>query len=1189
MQQVFLLRLPGMARVIGTAVLVGLAMVASPAAAQDTGTVSGTVVDTSGQVVPGATVTLTNEATADARTAVSTEVGAFAFRAVAPGTYTLRVELQGFRTFEQKKNVLNASSQLDLGNVKLEVGTLTEVISVVSEGATIETKNSDYSGLLTSTQISQIQSRGRDVVNLLRLLPGVHYEADIEAMGDSFGSQIPNIGGMRKHWNQVTVDGLNGNELSGTNRMNSSINLDAIAEVKVLLNTYKAEFGHSGGANIEIVSKSGSSDYRGSAYWYGKRDKWNATPWENNRAGLAKPKLHVDTPGANLGGPVKIPGLWDQGNDKKLFFFYSFEGPQVQRPGQVRLYRMPTALERQGDFSQTFDANGRLINIKDPQSTAACNVTTGGAGCFTGNKIPADRLDPNALALLSLMPLPNTTSANNAYNFRRQETSTNPRFNHLIRLDNRPSGANTIWGSVRTWRSSQYGSEITAGPAKWGFFNGSYVSGDNSVNGGWNHVIGSTGVNELSAGYRRATEGFGTKTDADLTHILKSSIGYKLGQFTQLNTLGVIPTATFGLATTGVDSPDFTYDSRLGSTAFDTLMSVRDNLTLTRGRHTWKFGGHLEFMTNNEARGGTWMGQFQFANSTSNPLNTNFAFSNAVLGVYQQYTETSRYGETHNRQLWSEWYGQDTFQITPRLTFDYGVRFLLYTPYWRPDKQISNFELSAYSRANAPRLYQPALVNGTRVAVDPITGQTLNQIYIGAYVPGTGNTANGLVLQTDPGVPRGFREVLAPAPEPRIGISWDLSGEGRMVLHSSAGIFHNARLGGGSSGNLRNPPYVLNPIIPNNTMATTFVSGVTLVNRPGNIEALETDYKTPSSYNWSAGLRRELGWGTSMDATYAGSVGRNLEMYYNLNAVPDGTKFVDLNPAAHDPGSTSATALLADDFLRPISGYAAIRTRGNSGTSDYHSLQVQVNRRYIRGVQFGGAYTLQRARGLADEDPGNLSIALNRPRDYFYSELAQSNRHSLVINYSWDISQDRFKSRPVHYALDGWQLSGENAFVTGDWAPIILTTTDNFDFTGGDGGNGGDLGGGFRIVRPDMTCDPMAQTGSPLTGWFDKSCFARPSGRGDYGDAPRNAVRRPGIKNWNLALFKNFQISGRKSFQYRLEVYNVLNNVQFADVDRTARFDTTGAQVNANFGTAIGISNPTRPPRVIQMSVRFNF
>jgi Carboxypeptidase regulatory-like domain/TonB-dependent Receptor Plug Domain len=1171
------------------AACLALALGAMPAAAQDTGSISGTVVDTSNQVVPGATVTLTNEATADARTTASGPDGTFTFRAVPPGSYTVKIELSGFRTHEQKKNVLNASSRLDLGNLKLEVGTLSEVVSVVAEGATIETKNSDYSGLLTATQISQIQSRGRDVVNLLRLLPGVHYEGDIEAMGDSFGSQIPNIGGMRKHWNQVTVDGLNGNELSGTNRMNSTINLDAIAEVKVLLNTYKAEFGHSGGANIEIVSKSGSSTYQGSGYWYGKRDAWNANAWENNRQGLTKPRLHIDDPGFNIGGPVRIPGLYDPKDNKKLFFFYSFEAPQVDKPGPIRLYRMPTALERQGDFSQTVDANGKLISIKDPSLSGACSVTTGGPGCFPGNVIPANRIDPNALALMKMMPLPNTTSANNSYNFQRQETSSNPRFNNLVRLDGHPSGSNSVWGTFRTWSSSQYGSEITAGPAKWGFFDGSYVSGDNSINGGWNHVFGARGVNELSAGYRRATEGFGTKTDADLQKILKTTVGYNLGQFTNLNTLGVIPTITFGFNTTGTTSPDFTYDSRLGSTAFDYLTNVRDNLTLNRGTHTLKFGGLLEFMENNEARGGTWMGQFQFNNNNNNPLNTNFAFSNMLLGVYQQYSETSRYGDTHNRQLWAEWYGQDTWQINRKMTLDYGLRFLWYTPYWRPDKQIANFDPSKFSAAAVPRLYVPALVNGTRVAVDPATGQTLNQIFIGAYVPGTGNQSNGMVLQTDPGVPRGFRDALAPQPEPRVGYTWDFTGEGKMALHASAGIFHQARLGGGSSGNLRNPPFITSPIIPNNTMANTFVPGVSLLLAPSTVEALETNYKTPASYNWSIGLRRELGWGTSMDATYTGSAGRNLEMYYNLNAVPDGAKFLDLNPQNHDPGSTSATAVLPDNFLRPYIGYGAIRVRGNSGTSDYNALQLQVNRRYIHGVQFGGAYTLQRARGLADEDPGNLSITLNRPRSFYYGELAQSNRHSLVINYTWDISAARFSQHALHYALDGWQLSGENAFVSGDWAPVILTTTDNFDFTGGDGGTGSDLGGGLRSVVPVMTCDPMANTGSALTGFFDTSCFKRPSGRGDYGNAPRNAVRKPGIDNWNLALFKNFAFSGRRSLQYRLEAYNVLNHTQFQDIDRTARFDATGAQVNANFGTAIGISSPTRSPRTLQMSLRFNF
>src|SRR3954452_1380667 len=302
----------------GLGLVMALLLAVTPAAAQNTGTISGTIIDNTGQVVPGATLTLVNKATAESRPLVTGSRGESAFRAIEPGSYTVRVGLTGFRTMQLKGNVLNASGTLDLGNVKLDIGTLTEVVSVVSEGSVIETKNSDYSGLLTATQISQIQSRGRDVVNLLRLLPGVHYEADIEAMGDSFGSQIPNIGGMRKHWNQVTVDGLNGNELSGTNRMNSSINLDAIAEVKVLLNTYKAEFGHSAGANIEIVSKSGSQNYHGSGYWYGRRDAWNATPWENERAGIAKPRQKIDTPAFNLGGPVKLP-WFDKGGDNKLF------------------------------------------------------------------------------------------------------------------------------------------------------------------------------------------------------------------------------------------------------------------------------------------------------------------------------------------------------------------------------------------------------------------------------------------------------------------------------------------------------------------------------------------------------------------------------------------------------------------------------------------------------------------------------------------------------------------------------------------------------------------------------------------------------------------------------------------------------------------------------------------------------
>ena|SRR5438105_2861507 len=375
-------------------------------------------------------------------------------------------------------------------------------------------------------------------------------------------------------------------------------------------------------------------------------------------------------------------------------------------------------------------------------------------------------------------------------------------------------------------------------------------------------------------------------------------------------------------------------------------------------------------------------------------------------------------------------------------------------------------------------------------------------------------------------------------------------------------------------------------------MATTFVPGVTLANRPATVNALATDYVTPRSYNWSMGIRREVGWGTAIDATYSGYAARNMEMMYDLNQVPDGARFLDLHPENRDPTNNQA---LPAEFLRPYRGYQNIRVRANTANADYHSLQLQVNRRYIRGVQFGAAYTLSRARGYADEDGDNQTIALNRPASFFYSELVQSDRHSLIVNYSWDLPRMSANNPLARLLVNGWQLSGENAFVSGDWAPVVFTTADSFDFTGGEGGNGACLTGNdtsappcLRIVRPVLVGNPTVDTPDPLTGWFNTAAFKRPA-KGDYGNTPRNVIQKPGVINWNLAVFKNFEAGARRSLQLRCEVYNVLNAVEFQDIDRTARFDAAGNQINPNFGTATGIANPTRPPRVIQLSARFSF
>src|SRR5918994_2432159 len=293
--------------------LVAVALLPASAPAQTvTGTISGTVADQQGQVIPGATVTIINEATNDTRVAVSDAQGDFLVTNLQPGQYTLRIALQSFRTLERKNIVLSAGERLAVSNLTLEIGNVGETITVESRGAHVNTAETQHSGLITAKQIEQIQVLGRDVTSIMRLLPGVRYENTVDSLGMSFGTSVPNVGGARRDWSNVITDGVVSNEVGNSGLMAQQINLDAIAEVRVLLNTYRAEYGRAGGGQVQIVSKGGSSQYRGNLYYYGRHEALNATNFFVNRASAEKPRYRFNTPGANLGGPV--PGA-----SKKLF------------------------------------------------------------------------------------------------------------------------------------------------------------------------------------------------------------------------------------------------------------------------------------------------------------------------------------------------------------------------------------------------------------------------------------------------------------------------------------------------------------------------------------------------------------------------------------------------------------------------------------------------------------------------------------------------------------------------------------------------------------------------------------------------------------------------------------------------------------------------------------------------------
>jgi hypothetical protein len=1157
-------RAMGIVRLVGAWILLS-----QPLAAQSvTGTISGTVTDTSDHAVAGASVTLLNEGTGDARKGTTSATGAFTFPSVQPGAYTVRVENKGFQTYERRNNRLTANEQLALGTIALAVGELTETVTVEAAGTAVETGTSERSALLSADQMAMVAVRGRDVTALLKVLPGVTASeayTEQESLGGSFGSRVPNIQGARESFSTITVDGLAGNDMGTPAVFSSTVNLEAIGEVKVQFNNYRAESGRTGGATVSIVTKSGTQEFHGTAYGYRRHESWNANNTFNNRADLPRPIYRHTTAGFTLGGPLYVPGLFNEEKDK-AFFFYSFENLDTLTPQPLRQVTVPTALERQGNFSQTFDVNGRLIVIRDPVTNQP----------FPGNVIPASRINRNGQALLNRFPSPNFAGSRQ-FNYNFQESLDVPKKSHLLRLDFRPTERDSFYVRAAHWNSNQGGDSggfsVAAGApgdrASWGLVPMSYVFVDQSVVAHYTRIFGPKLVTELSGGWRKGSEDHEVSAEA-LQSVTRSNIGFTLGQFFPgANPLGIMPAAQFG--TVPVNDARFNYDGRFPLFGDDTIWSVTGHTTYVAGRHTLKGGLYLERSHNVEGlTAESFGGRFLFDRDAQNPLDTGHAYANAMLGVFREYRESSSRPPTDGFSTIAEGYLQDTWKVGRKLTLDLGLRLAWYTHWKQGDGQAASFSLERYDPARAPRLFQPVLVGGQRVARNPITGEIRPAVFIGAFVPGSGDPFNGMVPETDDTYPDGFKDQEPLLPEPRLGFAYDLRGDGKTAIRGGFGVFHNLRPAGGTLRTLtQQPPVQSNPSIFYGSMDTYLsTTGVTF---PSNVDGWQRDVKTPVLYNFSLGVQRDLGWGTVVDVAYVGSLQRNLEQTRNINRVAPGSRFLPQNADPSRPGQP-----LPDNYFRPYPGFGNIVLRSNDGIANYHSLQVAANRRFSRGFQFGLAYTHSRVKGTANTDGAEVATYFD-PRERDYDYLNYDQPHVFVVNYTWELPRaSRLADRRlVRLLLDDWMLSGITTFASGIARPFeTFTTVDGADITGG-----GDTGrvvvvGQVNLPRGDRTPER----------WFDTSAVRRPA-RGDFGNASRNALRLPGINNWDLTAFKSFPIRGRTQIQLRWEVYNLFNHVQIVDVDRVARFDAQGNQVNARFGQAIS----ARPARIMQGSIRFSF
>lgn len=1291
-------------KLFNTKLILGLSILfiaSSFALAQSiTGSISGTVTDPNGGIIPGAGVTLTNVQVGDSRVATTNDEGRFTFAAVRPGTYTVLIEHKGFQKLLRENTVLSANENLALGELALATGSVAETVTVTSGGATVELETSDLTARLTSDQIDLISTKGRDITSLLRLIPGTTNENDIEGVGEGFGTDLPFISGQRGRSTVPTVDGLNAGEPSGSNKLSMTINQDAVAEVKILRNNYAAEYGNNGGAIINIVSKGGGKEYKGSAYYFLRNEALNASPFFSNKAGLAKPLYRHNYWGFNVGGPMPFFNFGE--NDKmfvknKAFFFFSYEKPRQISPTAPIFITVPTALERLGDFSQSRTNGNGQVFIGDPlrASLGSCTALTGAnsQGCFRDptratadnplglNIIPLDRFNASTAAFLRVFPLPNvpegSRSPTNAfYNFVTQKSVDVGKRSMVIRFDFKPTSKDSFFWKKQWWTSDNLGLGTSGWPGgdqnRWGLLS-HYLYKDNGWSVNWAHVFNSSIVNEFNFGMRHDSEGF-IPGDGILDMVSRSALDYTAPQlFPENNRLGAIPKVTNLTGARGTPAL-INWLDRWGEIGNDYVKpSFADNLSLNRGNHSLKFGMYYERLLNGEAAGSLWAGQLSFTNATGGNWNlaagnTGHPYANALLGNFQQYQETQFRPHTDIAMQILQWYAQDQWRFNRRLTLNYGMRWGWHTPFYQRDGIGSSFDPSLYDTANPQRFYVPVCAvalpaNGTacptasRRVIDPanpgvqLTNLNLNR----TYVPGSGNILNGVQLARDPDTPRGYRVYHRPLWEPRVGFAYDLFGNAKTVLRAMFGVYHTPRAGGGTTGDLTgNPPEQRTWTINNGNIANLEALLAQLrANDPvfpwGAVRGLEKQTHTPEIYNFSVGFQREIGWGTVVEASYVGSRARWLGEQRDINQIPDGARFVNCallpagvpcSPQNRDPfvdlnSANASTGALNDDFLRPFRGYGdAVNYVTFSSTSRYDSLQVQVNRRYTKGFQYGVAYTWGKAMDYSSDDRETLFFAVGNAlggRDYKRFNLSPSDfdqRHVFTVNYIWDIPFFKKGGNGfVRAILGGWQFSGTTSFATGkskdvevDYSSGTIGISSGQTCPVGSLPNSptnptqctpiSDFTGGSTNAFPFLICDPndfsgVNAEGTPLA--FNPDCFARPTKHGDIGDPVRNLVRRPSTFNTDIALFKNFRWGEKRSIQLRWETYNVFNRSNFSDINAQLNYDlvqvstrpvTTGdpcsatnicraeyRQTNALFGSVIA----ARSPRVMQASIKINF
>jgi len=963
--------------------VLGLAA-AVPAAAQSvTGTLLGTVTDSTGAVVTGAKVTVTNEGTQLTRTLKTDANGEYTAPSLPTGIYTIVVEMEGFKTAALSGVEVGVDQRLKV-DVPLEVGALTESVTIEASSPLIQAASSELGTTVTDEQIKALPLNGRNFVNLTRTIPGVLRGipgANIDGAGSLAwrASASFSANGQRPRDNNFMLDGVDNNE-TWLQTVVIFPTPDALDEFKMQTSTYSAEYGRSLGGVVNLQIKSGTNSYHGSAFEFMRRDKFDANNFFNNRAGRPKPDFKLDQFGGTFGGAIF---------KDKTFFFGDYQGHR-EKQGQTFLSTVPTLAMRSGDFS----AVNRIIY--DPKTGRP----------FAGNVIPTERLDPAALAIFDqLYPAPNTTGRTAATGQQIDNYLINPVKERQdnqgdIKIDHNLSTNNRFFGRYSIQKTHRF----QPGTLPHGDAGATFGAGDGNVKAqgfAFNdtHTLRSDLLNEFRFGWT-SIKFF--MTPIDYLQNPANAVG--------------IPGINLNDATSAMTQMQFQNIRNLGQNGNQPLITNQndfalfDNVTWIKGKHTLKTGGSLTFRSREILNADSITGQFAYNNNqTSNcaglpagcTINsaTGFDVASFLLGYTASKTRNLFDAKTYTEKR-PEFgiYVQDDFRPTTKLTLNLGVRWDVYQPWVEVDDRQSNFDETAGKFVVAS---PDAVIGGVKV---------------------------GRMLQTYSKGDVG----------PRLGFAYDIAGNGKTVVRGGFGVFWNFTPGGTSSSKAQNPPFLQSTALT--TSPTGY--GINLLTKDGLPPPPGVDPNRPASgttrsifdinfrdafaRQWNINVQRAFGANYMVEVAYVGSQGRQMLLKGDPNQAPPVVGVNDSN--VNRPYAALAPALRSIGQVQ------------STGRLNYNGLLVKFQRRFADNFSFLNSYTYGKAMDLNSDNDGTVTLTNVYNPEYNYGPADYDITHTLSSSWIYEIPWAQNK------AYGGWQLGGILLLRGG--LPLTVTQTQNVQSTG---------------------------------------------------------------------------------------------------------------------------------------------